>query len=308
MLRPPATFPQILPTACAVIGLLAGLGTALPAGAQDAGTLQKVRETGTFTIGHRESSLPLSYLDADGKPVGLSVDLCRKVADAVKAKLGRPDIKVAYVAVNSSNRIPLVQNGTVDVECGSTVNYLARQQQVAFSVTFYPVQKQILTKVAAGIKGLDDLRGKTIAVTQGTDTLQIFTKLNADRQLGMRIVQGKDHAESFLLVETGRAVAFVDDDVLMSAFRATAAKPTDWVVVPGLPESDPYALMLRKDDTAFKALVDETVVGMMRSGEFATLYARWFETPIPPKGINFQAPMPDTLKALVASPSDKARI
>jgi glutamate/aspartate transport system substrate-binding protein len=276
--------------------------------AQEPGsTLQKAKETGSFAIGHRESSLPLSYLDGN-KPVGFSVDLCLRVADVVKARIGRPDLKIEYVPVNSSNRIPLVQNGTVDIECGSTVNYTVRQQQVAFSVTTFPVQKQILAKKVSNILGIDDLRHKTVAFTQGTDTVQLFNKLNAERQLDLRIIQGKDHAESVLLVDTDRAVAFVEDSVLLASFRANARKPDDWVVAPGLPEIDPYALMFRKDDLGFKALVDDTIKGLMASGEFAKLYSKWFENPIPPNNINFQAPMPDSLKALIAAPNDKARL
>ena len=279
-----------------------------PAAAQPfEGTLAKVKQRGAFVIAHRESSLPLSYLDGDQHPVGFSVDLCRAVADAVKAKLGDPGIRIEFVPVTSSTRIPLVQNGAADIECGSTVNYLARQKQVAFSVTTFPVQKQLLTKVGSGIRGIDDLKGKTVAITQGTDTLELFNRLNRERGLNLKIVTGKDHAESFLLVSTDRAVAFIDDSVLMASFRATAPDPKAWAMVPGLPDIDPYALMFRRDDPAFKALVDDTVVGMMTSGKFAALYSRWFEQPIPPRGINFQTPMPDTMKALIAHPNDQAR-
>ena len=296
------------------IKIAAGLVAALflygsaPAAAQPLeGTLKQVKERGVFTIGNRESSLPLSYLDNDGKPIGFSIDLCRNVADAVRARLGMPGIKTEFVTVTSATRIPLVQNGTVDIECGSTVNYTSRQKQVAFSVTTFPVQKQILTKVDSGIHGIDDLKGKAVAITQGTDTLELFNKLNTERKLDLKIVQGKDHAESFLLVQTGRAVAFVDDSVLMSAFRATASDPKAWVVVPGNPDIDPYALMFRKDDPQFKALVDETVISLMKTGRFAEIYKRWFEEPVPPRGVNFQSPMPEAMKELIAHPSDTAR-
>lgn len=295
----------------ATLGLAAILVLALapPARAQPLeGTLKQAKERGVFVIGNRESSLPLSYLDNEGKPVGFSIELCRNVADAVRARLGMPGLRTEFVTVTSATRIPLVQNGTVDIECGSTVNYRARQKQVAFSVTTFPVQKQILTKVDSGIRGIDDLKGRTVAITQGTDTLELFNRLNTERKLDLRIVQGKDHAESFLLVGTGRAVAFVDDSVLMAAFRATASDPKAWVVVPGNSDIDPYALMFRKDDPIFKALVDETVVGLMKSGRFAEIYARWFEQPIPPRGVNFQSPMPESMKALIADPTDKARM
>ncbi len=297
----------LIKTAAVLSAVLTAASIPVAVAQQLEGTLAKVKERGAFVIGHRESSLPLSYLDGEGHPVGFSVDLCRAVADAVKTKLGRPDIRIEFVPVTSSTRIPLVQNGAVDIECGSTVNYLARQKQVAFSLTTFPVQKQILTKVGSGVRGIDDLKGKTVAITQGTDTLELFNRLNRERGLNLRIVTGKDHAESFLLVSTDRAVAFIDDSVLMASFRATAPDPRAWIVVPGNPEIDPYALMFRRDDPAFKALVDETIVGMMKGGNFAALYSRWFEQPIPPRGINFQTPMPDTMKVLIAHPNDQAR-
>ena len=164
-----------------------------------------------------------------------------------------------------------------------------------------------MTKVGSGIHGIEDLKGKTVAITQGTDTLELFNKLNKERGLNLRIVTGHDHAESFLLVSTDRAVAFIDDSVLIASFRATAPDPKAWIVVPGNPEIDPYALMFRRDDPAFKTLVDETITGMMKDGKFAALYTRWFEQPIPPRGINFQTPTPDTMRALIAHPNDQAR-
>ena len=186
-------------------------------------TLQKIKDAGTITIGHRNSSVPFSYLDNDQKPIGFSLELCDLVVAKIKAKLGQPDLKVAYQAVNSSNRIPLVKNGTVDIECGSTANTIARQQEVAYSVIFYAPQFKWIALKSSDLKTTDDLKGKTVVVTQGTNTAQFVAKLNAEKGLGMKILQGKDHAESFLLVETGRATAFMEDDILLAGLKANAA-------------------------------------------------------------------------------------
>jgi glutamate/aspartate transport system substrate-binding protein len=267
--------------------------------------LQKIKDSGTFTIGFRESSLPLSYLDDSQQPVGFSIELCRHVVDAVKSRLGLPDLKVQYNPVTSATRIPLVANGTVDIECGSTANMLARQKQVGFSFTFFVPQFKWIARTDTGINGAADLKGKAVAVTAGTNTAQFVAKLNNEQNLGLRIMSGKDHAESFLLVETGRAGAWMEDDILIAGFRANARKPADFKLLEQAYPSDPYALMLRKDDPQFKALVDATLSGLMQSGEFDKLYAKWFENPIPPRGINIQLPMSDKLKALVKEPNDK---
>jgi glutamate/aspartate transport system substrate-binding protein len=288
----------------AIIGWIA-LGSPT-AGAQALeGTLQKVKDSGTFTIGFRESSLPLSYLDDKQQPVGFSIELCRHVVDAVKSKLGLANLKVQYNPVTSATRIPLVANGTVDIECGSTANMLARQQQVAFSFTFFVPQFKWVARTDTGINRADDLKGKAVAVTAGTNTALFVAKLNNEQSLGLRIMPGKDHAESFLLVETGRASAWMEDDILLAGFRANARKPADFKLLDQAYPSDPYALMLRKGDPQFKALVDATLSGLMKSGEFDKLYAKWFENPIPPRGINIQLPMSDKLKELVKNPNDK---
>jgi len=276
------------------------------AGAQGLeGTLQKVKESGTFTIGYRESSLPLSYLDDKQQPVGFSLELCRHVVERVKSRLDMPNLKVAYNPVTSATRIPLVANGTVDIECGSTANMLARQKQVAFSVTFFVPQFKWIVRADSGINRADDLKGKAVAVTAGTNTALFVAKTNGEEKLGLRIMPGKDHAESFLLVETGRASAWMEDDILIAGFRANARNPADFKLLERAYPSDPYALMLRKDDTQFKALVDETLSGLMKSGEFASLYSKWFESPVPPRGINVQLPMSDKLKELLKEPNDK---
>lgn len=290
----------IIAAACLLVGAEA------PAAAEDLeGTLKKIKETGGITIGYRESSLPLSYLDDKLMPVGFSIELCKRVVDAVKAKLGMPDLNVKYNPVTSATRIPLVANGTVDIECGSTANMTIRQQQVGFSYTFFVPQFKWIVHVDSNIKSADDLRGKTVAVTAGTNTAVFVNKMNNGENLGMTITQGKDHAESFLLVETGRASAWMEDDVLLAGFRANAKSPADFKLLDKSYPSDPYALMIRKDDPQFKALVDEALAQLMRSGEFEKLYTQWFERPIPPRGVNMDLPMSDALKHDIKEPNDK---
>src|SRR5215467_8635124 len=234
---------SIIAAACLLIGAEA------PAAAQDLEcTLKKVKETGIFTVGYRESSLPLSYLDDKLKPVGFSIELCKHVVDAVKAKLGMPDLNVKYNPVTSATRIPLVANGTVDIECGSTANMTSRQQQVGFSYTFFVPQFKWIVRANSTVQIEGDLRGKTVAVTAGTNTALFVNKMNSEGKLGMTVLNGKDHAESFLLVETGRASAWMEDDILIAGFRANAKRPADFKLLEQAYPSDPYALMLRKDD------------------------------------------------------------
>jgi glutamate/aspartate transport system substrate-binding protein len=282
------------------------IGASTPARTQDLeGTLKKAKETGTFTVGYRESSLPLSYLGDALQPVGFSIELCKRVVDAVKTKLGTPDLTIKYNAVTSANRIPLVANGTVDIECGSTANMSVRQKQVGFSYTVFVPQFRWIARAKGDINSAEDLRGRTVVVTAGTNTALFVNKMNNDDKLGMTVVQGKDHAESFLLVETGRASAWMEDDVLIAGFRANAKVPADFKLLDKSYPSDPYALMLRKDDPQFKALVDDSLAKLMRSGEFEKLYVQWFESPIPPKGINIQLPMSDALKRAINEPNDR---
>jgi glutamate/aspartate transport system substrate-binding protein len=283
------------------------LGLTAPSAAQDLGpTLQKIKEQGVFTIGHRETSVPLSYLDGEQKPVGFAVELCGLVAEKVKARLGLPNLRVSYLPVTSSTRIPLVANGTIDIECGSTANNIPRQQQVAFSVTTFAPQFRWIALKSSGLKSANDLKGKPVILTSGSNTNGFVLKLNADNALQMTILQGKDHAESFLYVETGRAAAFMEDDILLAGLKAGSKNPDAFVFLEDEYLSDPYALMFRKDDKPFKQLVDEALTEAMKSGLYTKLYMKWFESPIPPKGINLAFPMSEKLKALVANPNDKA--
>jgi len=289
------------------LGLLLVALTAITASAQSLSpTLQKIKDAGTITIGHRDSSVPFSYLDNDQKPIGFSLDLCDLVVAKIKARLGQPGLKVAFQGVNSSNRIPLVKNGTVDIECGSTANTIARQQEVAYSVIFYAPQFKWVALKSSNLKTTDDLKGKAVVVTQGTNTAQFVAKLNAEKNLGMKVLQGKDHAESFLLVETGRASAFMEDDILLAGLKANAASPDNFVFLADAYPSDPYGVMMAKGDGEFKRLVDDALIEAMRSGLYDKLYAKWFESPIPPKNINLKFPQSDKLKELIKSPSDKA--
>lgn len=269
-------------------------------------TLQKIKDAGTITIGNRDSSVPFSYLDDAQKPIGFSLDLCNLVVAKLKTKLDLPNLKVVYQAVNSSNRIPLVKNGTVDIECGSTANTIPRQQEVGYSVIFYAPQFKWIALKSSGLKVTDDLKGKTVAVTQGTNTSQFVAKLNAEKSLGMKILQGKDHAESFLLVETGRASAFMEDDILLAGLKATASAPDNFAFLSDDFPSDPYGVMMSRGDAGIKQVVDEALTEAMKSGQYDKLYTKWFETPIPPKNINLNFPQSEKLKALVKSPSDKA--
>lgn len=291
---------RILTLACCV-GALSGSAWAQAQGE----TLKKIKETGTITLGFRESSIPFSYLDAQQKPVGISMDLCQAIVAKVKQQLSLSKLEVKEVAVNSSNRIPLVVNGTVDVECGGTANNAARQKQVSFSVATFVSQPLWLVRADAGIKQPGDLKGKTVVVTQGSNAVGFARKVNEDQKLGMTTIQAKDHAESMLTLDSGRAVARLEDDILLAGEKANARSPGAFALVPGGFDVIYYGLMLRKDDAEFKALVDGVIAGLMKSGEFDKLYKKWFESPIPPRNINLSFPMSDKLRERVKAPSDK---
>jgi glutamate/aspartate transport system substrate-binding protein len=282
---------------------LALVAAATAAQADD--TLQKVAQTGKITLAYRESSIPFSYIGAGDKPVGIGVDISHAVVDEVRKVLNKPNLQVDYVAVTSANRIPLVQNGTVDLECGSTTNNSARGKDVAFAINYYYTGTRLLAKKSSGIKGYADLAGKPVASTSGTTNVQVLRKFDRDHNLNMQMVYGKDHAESMLLVESGRAVAFGMDDILLYGLRAAAKNPADWEVVGESLQVEPYACMLRKDDPKFKALVDKVIGDMMKDGQFTKLYAKWFTSPIPPNNINLNAPMSDELKDNLKALSDK---
>jgi glutamate/aspartate transport system substrate-binding protein len=285
---------------------LAGALLANTAQAQATGdTLKKIKETGAITLGYRESSIPFSYLDGQQKPVGISMDLCDAIVGKVKQQLNLPKLEVKTVAVNSSNRIPLVVNGTVDIECGGTANNAARQKQVAFSVATFVSQPMWLVRSDAGIKQTAGLKGKTIVVTQGSNAVGFARKVNDDQKLELTVIQAKDHGESMLTLDSGRAVAWLEDDILVAGEKANARNPAAFALVPSNLDNIYYGLMFRKDDPEFKTLVDGVIGGMMKSGEFDKLYKKWYESPIPPRNMNLTFPMSDKLKERLKAPSDK---
>ena len=273
------------------------------------GTLKKIKESGTITLGHRDASIPFSYIaDGSGKPVGYSHDIQLAIVKAVEKDLGMKEgeLKVKYNLVTSQTRIPLVQIGTVDVECGSTTNNVERQQQVDFSVGIFEIGTRLLSKKDSTYKDFADLKGKNVVTTAGTTSERILKSMNADKQMGMNVISAKDHGESFQMLESGRAVAFMMDDALLAGEMAKAKKPTDWAVT-GTPQSfEIYGCMVRKGDAPFKKAVDDAIVATYKSGEINNIYTKWFSSPIPPKGLNLMFPMSDELKALIANPTDKA--
>ncbi|MBA1188480.1 glutamate/aspartate ABC transporter substrate-binding protein [Pseudomonas entomophila] len=273
------------------------------------GTLKKIKDSGTITLGHRDSSIPFSYLAGKPEPVGYSHDIQLAVVEALKKQLDAPDLKVRYNLVTSQTRIPLVQNGTVDLECGSTTNNVERQQQVGFSVGIFEVGTRLLVKAKDGqpsYKDFEDLKGKNVVTTAGTTSERLLKAMNADKQMGMNVISAKDHGESFNMLESGRAVAFMMDDALLAGEMAKARKPSDWVIT-GTPQSyEIYGCMVRKGDEPFKKAVDDAIVGYFKSGEVNKSYDKWFQQPIPPKGLNLNFPMSDELKKLIAEPTDKA--
>ena len=271
------------------------------------GTLKKIKDSGTVVLGHRDASIPFSYLGNDPpQPIGYSHDLQLKVVEALKKELKLPSLKVKYNLVTSQTRIPLVQNGTVDLECGSTTNNLERQKQVDFSVGIFEIGTRLLTKKTSGINDFPDLKGKNVVTTAGTTSERLLKAMNVEKQLGMNIISAKDHGESFLMLESGRAAAFMMDDALLYGEMAKAKNPADWVVT-GKPQSfEIYGCMVRKGDAAFKKVVDDAIVATYKSGEINKIYNKWFQQPIPPKGLNLNFPMSDELKQLIAKPTDKS--
>lgn len=272
--------------------------------AELSGTLKKIRDSGAITLGVRDSSIPFSYLDDRQSYQGYSIDLCLKVVTALQKELGLSALKVGLNPVTSATRIPLMANGTIDLECGSTTNNLERQNQVAFTPTTFVAASRLLSKKSANIKSLNDLKGKTVVSTAGTANLKQTTMLNGEKNLGMNVISAKDHAESFLMVETGRAAAFMMDDILLASLAASSKAPGDYVVSKDALSVEPYAIMLRRDDPAFKKAVDAAIVNLYKSGDINRIYAKWFLSPIPPKGINLNVPMSAELKAVIARPTD----
>jgi glutamate/aspartate transport system substrate-binding protein len=276
----------------------------LPMLSVQADTLQAIAKRGSIVLAYRESSIPFSYLESPDKPIGFGVDIANKIAQAVSLKLGMKNLRVEYQAVTSQNRVPLVANGSVDLECGSTTNNAARAKEVAFALNYFYAGSRLLVKKSAHIQRLGDLAGKPIATTTGTTTFGALRKISLEKQLNLSVVPAKDHADGFLLLESDRAMAFAMDDVLLAGLLLNAKSPNDYAIVGEPLQMEAYACMLRKDDPAFKKLVDATLLGLMQSGEFAQLYKKWFESPIPPRSRSLALPMSERLKEALSTPTD----
>jgi glutamate/aspartate transport system substrate-binding protein len=293
-------YPKFIVPAVAVLSL-----AVQPAVAQElTGTLKKIKDSGTITIGHRDASPPFSYYDDKQQVVGYAMDLCYKIADAVKKELKLQKLDIKLNPVTSATRIPLMANGTIDLECGSTTNNLERQQQVGFTITHFVTANRFLSKKANNLKSVDDLKGKTITSTSGTTNIKQITELITQNNLGLNIIPAKDHAEAFLMVETDRAAAFVMDDILLAALAANSKSPGDYVISPQALSVEPYGIMVPRGDAAYKKVVDAEMTRIYKSGEINAIYDKWFTKPIPPRGANLNLPMSDSFKKVVAKPTD----
>jgi len=291
----------------ATIGLTLACAPLLVVG-QPTSTVEKAKSSGTLTLGYREASIPFSYLGGDGQPTGFGWEICGKVIEQVKNATGRQDLKVSIQAITAQNRIPLLQNGTIDIECGSTTNNVERNKQVAFATNYFYTGTRFIVKTGSSIKSLEDLKGKKVVSTTGTSNYQVLRKVNADKNVGFDLIGAKDHGESLLLVQQGRADAFGMDDILLYGVRASAKDPAELAVIGDAIQVEPYAIMFRKDDPTFKKLVDDTLAGLIKSGEFQALYKKWFQSPIPPKGVNLNFPMSKELQDNLKALSDKPAI
>ena len=290
-----------------IIGLaLAAAFCGYQASAQElTGTLKTIRETGTITLAYRESSIPFSYLDDSQKPIGFAIDICYKIVDAVKKELKLDKLEVKLAPVTPSTRIPLLANGTIDLECGSSTNNAERQKQISFTNTHFLTASRFVSKKSSNISSIDDLKGKSVVSTSGSTNIKQLTEANNARNMGVNIIAAKDHGEGFLMVETDRAVAFVMDDILLASFIAGSKEPDAYVISKeAFSKPEPYGIMLRKDDPAFKKVVDGATAALYQSAEGQKLYDKWFMQKIPPKGLNLNTPISAELKHEFAMPTD----
>ncbi len=283
----------------------AALACALSVPAQAADTLAKVAADNKITFAYRDSSVPFSYLAGADKPVGFGVEISNAVLAAVQKALGKNDIQVGWQSVTSANRIPLLVNGTIDLECGSTTNNSARGKEVSFATNYFYTGTRLMVKKSSGIHNWADLKGKKVAITTGTTNMQVVRRYNDEKNLNLDIVGTKDHADAAMLVETGRADAFAMDDILLFGLKANAKDPAALDVVGESLQVEPYACMVRKDDPKFKALVDGVINDMMKSGAFTKLYNKWFMEPIPPRNQAIGLPMSKELEDNLKAMSDK---
>lgn len=267
------------------------------------GTLEKVKDTNRLAIGFQEASIPFSYLDGDQKPVGFAIDICLKIAEVVKQELDQPDMAVDFVPATSANRIPLLVNGTIDLNCAATTNSAERQKQISFTNTHFLTASRFVSKKEANLDTIEDLKGKAVTSVSGSTNINQVNKVNADRDLGMRVVPAKDQMEAFLMLETDRANAYVMDDVQLAVAIARSKQPDGYAIsTDAFSKAEPYGVMLRRDDAPFQELVDRVTADLFRSEEIETLYSKWFESPVPPHGMNFNYPMPEALRKAFQNP------
>ena len=303
----PGTSPRLRAVLVCLFCLITGHALSSEiAGTQDSVTLKKISASGVISIGYREGSVPFSYLDENHQPVGYSMDICNKVVAAIRARLKLKTLAVRLVPMTPATRVPLVANGTIDLECGVTTNTPERQKSVAFSVTTFVTESRLVSKRHAPIMRIDDMRGKAVVTTIGTTSMRYLNELNQSRRLGMEILAGRDDSDSFLMVVGGRAQGYAMDEVLLRSFIANAPQPDDYLISNETLSVEPYGIMLNKDDPVFKRAVDEAIVALFRSDEFALIYRKWFQLPIPGQGINLNLPMSDALRKIVQHPTDSA--
>ena len=269
------------------------------------GRLATIKARNTIVLGYRESSIPYSYYDNNQDVVGYSHDFAEAIVNDIKAAIGAPNLQVKLIPVNPQNRIPLIQNGTIDLECGGTTNNKERAQQVGFSNTISVTETRFLVKKGSNVQGMSDLEGKTVAVTTGTTSERYIRKYIQEKGAKITLLPAKDHSESFLNLETGRAFAFFMDADVLASERATARNPADYTLTGQAQTKEAIACMLPKDDVPMKSVVDKTIERMESSGQAQTLYTKWFDSPIPPKGVNLNLPVNDSLKAVFAHPNSQ---
>ncbi len=274
--------------------------------AQESDTLTKIKNSGVISLGGRDGSFPFSYkVNAGDNPIGFSADLCMKVVEAVKVKLGMPNLKIEYTIVTPTNRIPLVQNGTVDLECSTTTNTMARQQQVDFAPSHFVAGVGAMVKKTSGINTFEDIEGKTVATVAGSTSIQLLRAYRRNERAEFNEISAKDSADTFLLLHSGRAQALILDDVQLAGLAATANNPGDFVILKERLRTEPYGFFFRKNDPKFKELVDQTLNKVMKSGEINDLYTKWFMRPVPPRGVNLNFPMTEAIKEVYTSPNNK---
>lgn len=285
--------------------VISGTLLSLSASPFAADTLARIRETQSVTIAHREASFPFSFLSDNKKPIGYSVDICLKIVEALKRELKMPQLAVHYLQVTPSSRIPSIVEGKADIECGSTSNNAERRKLVSFAIPHFFAGTRMVVRADSGIKNWADLKDKKVVTTKGTTTVKLLNDRDQSRALGLKLIEGRDHNESFSMVESAQADAFAMDDVLLFGLRANAKEPNKFLIVGDSLSTEPYGIMMSRDDPALKTLIDREIARMMLDGEMTKLYDKWFKSPVPPKGANLSMPIGLLLRDNFRFPSDK---